>query len=185
VGITPTENQHLSTAHINLDLADVDIEASTVAIVGKRFREKRSLTVPAATITILREWILIRGADPGPLCLALERAGRRGRLAGRTTVWGITQRLGLGHAHGLRYRAITTELAVTAGNVRDVSKFSRYSALDVPRWRVRRNDRGRHFLDLVRRQELDRSVGVVGGDLVIRGDADNMHFTRFFFQQMD
>ena len=46
------------------------------------------------------------------------------------------------------------------------------------RRRVGRNDGGRHCPDLVIGQEFDRPVGVIGGDLVIRGDADHMHLTR-------
>jgi integrase/recombinase XerC len=85
---------------INLDVDDLDLEAGTVAIVGKGKREKQTRTLPGETAAALESWLAVRGVAPGPLFTSFDRAKKgNGRLTGRS-VWAITQRLGLGHPHG-------------------------------------------------------------------------------------
>jgi integrase/recombinase XerC len=116
---------------IHLDLEDLDLEASTVAIVGKGKREKATRTLPEPTVAILRAWLEIRGTEPGPLFPSLDRARKgNGRLSGRS-VWGITRQLGLGHPHGLRHASVTQALDSSNGNVRAVKAHSRHASVEV------------------------------------------------------
>jgi integrase/recombinase XerC len=116
---------------IGLDLEDVDTEACTVKIIGKGFREKQARTCPQQTMVVLGSWLEVRGGDPGPLFLSLDRARKgSGRLTGRA-VWDITRRLGLGHPHGLRHASVTQALDSTNGNVRAVRAHSRHASVEV------------------------------------------------------
>ncbi len=120
----------------NLDLVDLDVEASTVAVIGKGQTEAQRITLPEPTRNALRAWKVIRGESPGPLFHGVHR-GRKttGRLTGEA-VRLIVSRLGRdaglprpARPHGLRHTAITR--ALDAGrDVREVRKFSRHSKLD-------------------------------------------------------
>ena len=68
---------------VALDLADVDAEAGTVAVVGKGKSEKVNLTLNAPTAAALADWVAARGDWPGALFVRLDRAagpGPPGRL---------------------------------------------------------------------------------------------------------
>src|SRR5581483_11176356 len=49
------------------DLADVRLEESTVAVLGKGKTERTRLTLPEPTRAALAAWIAVRGPHPGPL----------------------------------------------------------------------------------------------------------------------
>lgn len=122
-----------------LDLKDVDLEAGTVAVIGKGKREPIRMTLPDPVRRDLAAWIDVRGSEPGPLFMRHDRArnpaGGHGRLTGRAIhmmVRALGKRAGLGRPtrpHGLRHEAITTALDRT-GDVRSVQKFSRHSKLE-------------------------------------------------------
>jgi integrase/recombinase XerC len=61
---------------VELDLADVDLEAGRVAVRGKGRTQKVSLSLPAATAAALARWLALRGAAAGPLFTNFDRAGR-------------------------------------------------------------------------------------------------------------
>lgn len=126
-----------------LDVADVDLAAGTVAVVGKGRTERARLTLPAPTRAALAAWLAVRGAAPGPLFLTLDpaRKGRAeqgrapgsadaGRLTGRSLhriVRAVGDAVGIvARPHGLRHAAITDALERTNGNVADVAQFSRH-----------------------------------------------------------
>ncbi|MCX6125407.1 MAG: tyrosine-type recombinase/integrase, partial [Proteobacteria bacterium] len=52
---------------VSLDIADYDLEASTLAILGKGRTQKEKLTVPDTSKTALKIWITERGSEAGPL----------------------------------------------------------------------------------------------------------------------
>jgi integrase/recombinase XerC len=52
---------------LNLDLEDLDLEAGTVAVLGKGRTSKVKLTLPPETRKALEAWIGVRGVAPGPL----------------------------------------------------------------------------------------------------------------------
>jgi integrase/recombinase XerC len=119
----------------HLDLEDVDLEAGTVAVLGKGRTGKVRLTLPEPTKTALRAWLVARGTEPGPLFGNFDRAGKGDRLTGRSLhrlVVGLGRRVGLVvRPHGLRHAAITEALDLMGGNVRAVARFSRHRDLRV------------------------------------------------------
>jgi integrase/recombinase XerC len=121
---------------IGLDLADVDGEKGTLAILGKGRTAKINLTMPPETKAAVDAWISLRGEAPGPLFTSLDRAKKgNGRLGGRA-VHQMVQKLGKQAGlkvwpHGLRHASITSALDLTGGNVRAVQKFSRHKDVRV------------------------------------------------------
>ncbi len=130
---------------VSLDLADVELKEGTVAVVGKGRKQPVILTLTKACCDALRVWIGVRGSEPGPLFIRLDRAASEPtRLSGesvRQLVQALGQRAGLSRAvrpHGLRHQAITAALDATNGDVRSVQQFSRHADL---RTLIRYDDR--------------------------------------------
>jgi integrase/recombinase XerC len=117
-----------------LDVADVDLEAGTVAVLGKGKTQKELLTLPAPTREALAAWLTTRGTAPGPLFLNFDRAHKGVRLTG-TSINRVVKALGLAvgldvHAHGLRHAGITRALDLSGGDVRSAARFSRHARLE-------------------------------------------------------
>lgn len=119
-----------------LDLVDVDLEAGTVAVVGKGKTAKNPLSLPGPTRAALADWLAVRGPDPGPVFVRLDGANRGDRLTGRG-LHKVVRRLGERarlsrplRPHGLRHAGITRALDLTGGNVREVRKFSRHAKVE-------------------------------------------------------
>jgi integrase/recombinase XerC len=119
---------------VGLDVEDFDVQAGTVAVLGKGKAEKVRLTLPAPTQAALDAWLAVRGTVPGPLFTSLDRARKGdGRLTGGA-VYALVRRLGESEGvrvrpHGLRHSAVTA--ALDAGlDVRQVRRFSRHARLD-------------------------------------------------------
>ena len=115
---------------VSLDVANVDLAAGTVSILGKGRRERETLTLPATTVAAIRAWLAVRGTTPGPLVVNVDRRTKGERLTG-AGLYHIVQTLG--HAvgltvrpHGVRHASITEALEKTSGNVRAVQRFSRH-----------------------------------------------------------
>ncbi len=122
---------------VALDLADLDLDAAAVAVVGKGKTEAVRLTLPGPTRRALAGWLDAHPDPRAPLFVRLDAAGRggAGRLTGeavRRTVAELGRVAGLSRVprpHGLRHQAITA--ALDAGrDVRDVRKFFRHAKLD-------------------------------------------------------
>ena len=120
---------------VALDVADVNLEESTVAIVGKGHVEPIRYTLPEPTRRALAEWLAVRGLEPGPLFIRLDRAGAGQRMTGDglcKVVKTLGCKAGLPRVvrpHGLRHSAITAALDL-GRDVRDVMKFSRHAKLE-------------------------------------------------------
>jgi integrase/recombinase XerC len=118
---------------VSLDVEHLDLEAGTVAVLGKGRSQREKLTVPAATRQALAAWVQARGPDPGPLFTALDRASKGKRLSG-TGLYLVIRELGEKaglrcRPHGVRHSAITAALDLTGGDVRKVQRFSRHRNL--------------------------------------------------------
>lgn len=139
---------------VALDVADVDLEGRRLAVLGKGKTERVQLTLPAPTAAALAEWLEVRGDEPGPLFTNFDRAGKGGRLTGRSVARIVAE---LGQAvdlevrpHGLRHAAITDALDLTNGNARAVQRFSRHAKLDtLLRYDDNRRDLGGEVAQLV------------------------------------
>ncbi|MHC4091581.1 MAG: tyrosine-type recombinase/integrase [Planctomycetota bacterium] len=115
---------------VSLDVEHVDLEAGTLAVLGKGRDTRVKLTLPEPTTQTLQAWLQARGAEPGPLFTNFDRAGKGNRLTGRSLhriVWTLGRRVGLDvRPHGVRHAAITEALDLTGGNVRSVQRFARH-----------------------------------------------------------
>lgn len=121
---------------VSLDVADVDLDGGTVAVLGKGRTARVKLTLPEPTKAALSNWLLLRGSSPGALFPSFDRAKKGDRLTGRSVARlvgeiGKLAGLGLIRPHGLRHAAITEALALTRGDVRAVQRFSRHRDLRV------------------------------------------------------
>jgi integrase/recombinase XerC len=126
---------------VSLDVGDMDLDGSTVAVVGKGKTEANRLTLPGPTRKALAAWIESRGTPlPGtPLFIRLDRAkddAAPGRLTGdgaRRIIDRIARRAGVEatvRPHGLRHLAVTEALDATRGDYRKVMKFSRHAKVE-------------------------------------------------------
>jgi integrase/recombinase XerC len=119
---------------VSLNLEHVDLEAGSVAVLGKGRTARQLLTLPEPTAAALRSWIEARGTDPGPLFTNFDRACKGCRLHGRSIariIGELAIRAGLPRVrpHGLRHAAITYALDATGGDVRRVQRYSRHRDL--------------------------------------------------------
>lgn len=121
---------------VSLNLADLDLMAGNLSILGKGRTQRESLTIPEVTKKTLAEWLKIRGNDQGPLFTNFNPAGNKSvRLSG-DGLYKIIRELGKkvgikARPMGLRHSAITSALDLTKGNIRAVAKFSRHKNINV------------------------------------------------------
>ena len=70
-----------------LDLADCDVDAGTLRVRGKGNKE-RLAHLNGATIAAIREWLEVRGTEPGPLFCAIDKGGAlQPRRASSQLLW--------------------------------------------------------------------------------------------------
>jgi integrase/recombinase XerC len=119
---------------VALDMVDVDLERSQVAIVGKGKTEKEWLTISTQAKDALVNWIAARGDESGPLFIRLDPAAMGLERITGDSVNRIVNKLGRKsglkrkvRAHGLRHQGITRALDLTNGNVRMVQNLSRHA----------------------------------------------------------
>lgn len=75
--------------HVQFDLADADMEASQLMVLGKARTQREPLTIPAPTRVALAAWITVWGDGPGLLFISFDRSRKgSGRLTG-DVVWRI------------------------------------------------------------------------------------------------
>jgi integrase/recombinase XerC len=116
------------------DVGSLDLERGTLAIVGKGKTEAKKLTLPDPTRDSLARWLELRGSEPGPLFVRLDRAAIvTGRLSGesvRLLVADLAARAGVSgpvRPHGLRHLAVTAVLDRNGGDIRAAQDFARHS----------------------------------------------------------
>jgi len=124
---------------VALDMADVDVLAGTVAVLGKGRRQKDVLTLPEPTQGALRRWLTVRGWQPGPVFTHFDRARKgSGRLTG-VSLYRIVRDLGAQvglrvRPHGLRHTAITEACKAAQAHgiaLEEVLDFSRHTDVKV------------------------------------------------------
>ena len=60
------------------DLADLDQESGALRITASKGQKDRIVYLKGATLAAVRDWVAMRGSEPGPLLLAVNKAGRLG-----------------------------------------------------------------------------------------------------------
>jgi integrase/recombinase XerC len=114
-------------------------ETGRIKVVGKGQTDPKWITLNERTRDALREWIALRGSEPGPLFCRLDNARGEGppaRLTG-LSVNRMVHRAGRNaglqrpvRAHGLRHQGITRVLDLSGGDVRSAKAFSRHAKLE-------------------------------------------------------
>jgi integrase/recombinase XerC len=118
---------------VSLDLEHLDLDAGTVAVLGKGRTAREPLTLAEPTLVTLRAWLEVRGVASGPLFANLDRGHHGERLTG-AGLYRMVRELGEAagirvRPHGLRHAAITEALERTKGDLRAVQRFSRHRDL--------------------------------------------------------
>ena len=123
-----------------IDIGNVDLQTSRIAIMGKGRAEPIHLTLTPELKAALSEWLQYRGcADPAaPLFISVSRSSKDGRLTADGIYRLIRHDLGAmagvkARPHGIRHTAITEALNRVGGDFRKVRAFSRHSSLDIIR----------------------------------------------------
>ncbi len=141
---------------------DVSLERSSIRVLGKGRTERQEMILPDKTVAALKKWLDVRGCEPGPLFINLDRAGKGdGRLSGRS-VHRIIQSLGkkIGHEdlhpHALRRGAITSLLKKAKGiyDVEECLDFSRHADVETMMLYRKRNN------SLENQAEMSRMLAV-------------------------
>ena len=118
---------------VSLDLADVDLGAGTLRVLGKGRLQKETLTLPTRTGKILADWIAVRGSEPGPLYINLHHdPGIRGKCLPTTSLYRIILELGERtgqkvRPHGLRHTSISEAVCQAQAVGMDVTKVLQFS----------------------------------------------------------
>lgn len=124
---------------VALDLAQVDLMAGRVAVLGKGRRQPDVLALPEPTQAALQAWLTMRGGHPGPVFTNFDRARKgSGRLTG-TSLYRIVRTLGAQvgltvRPHGLRHTAITEACKAAQAHgiaLEEVLDFSRHRDVKV------------------------------------------------------
>jgi integrase/recombinase XerC len=129
---------------------DVLLERNTIKILGKGKTEKQEIILPEKTVAALKEWLDVRGSQPGPVFINLDRARKGdGRLTGRSIhriIKSLGTKIGYNdlHPHAFRRGAITSLLQKAKGlyDVEECLDFSRHADVSTMMlYRKRQNSR--------------------------------------------
>jgi len=114
---------------------DLALDRSVIRILGKGKTERQEIILPEKSVEALREWLDVRGNEPGPVFVSLDRAAKGdGRLTGRSVhriISSLGKKIGYNdlHPHALRRGAITALLKKAKGiyDVEECLDFSRHA----------------------------------------------------------
>jgi integrase/recombinase XerC len=137
----------------SLNLEDVDLEARTIEVwvKGADNRERKKRSLPRLTAEALREWVNLRGNQPGALFIALDPNSKGRRLTG-TSIWRIANNIAesIGEKawpHAIRHSSIT--------EVVDQSRDVRLGRIQAGHGSISTTQR---YLDNLESRELDREA---------------------------
>lgn len=129
---------------VKLDLADVDLEDGSLRIQGKG-RKERSGYLTQGAIVALRDWLEIRGSEPGALLLPVSKTGKiqSRRLSDQAVLYVLQRRAEqakIAHCspHDLR-RTFVTHLFDAGVDVETVQKLMGHNS---PETTIRYSKRG-------------------------------------------
>jgi integrase/recombinase XerC len=155
------------TEVLHLDYPDdVDLRHSRLRLLPKRDEEKHWFPMSAPSKAALKDWLELRGREPGPLFFGMSNrtSGERRRLSRRgfgELIEAAAHRAGIPHvrSHMFRHSAITRALDRTNGDVRAVQRFSRHAKIEtVLVYDDRRTDKPRKIVDLVAGDDEDEDA---------------------------
>ena len=150
------------------DLEHVRFDRSTLVIRGKRRTQDEHVTLPKAELEAIRNWIEVRGREPGPLFVRLRSKSRMSghdiwkmtRARGQQ-VFGDEEKLAPMRPHGLRHNATVRGLDLTNGNTSAVASLLRHRDIRIVQtYDDKRQDRGGKVAELLS-EDLSRQVASI------------------------
>lgn len=150
------------------DLEHVRFDRSTLVIRGKKRTQDEHVTLPADELDAIRNWLEVRGREPGPLFVRLHSGKRMAghdiwkmtRARGRQ-VFGDEEKLVPVRPHGLRHNATVSGLDLTKGNTAAVGSLLRHRDIRMVQvYDDRRQDRGGEVAKLLS-EDLSRRVSEI------------------------
>ncbi|MBU2512138.1 tyrosine-type recombinase/integrase [bacterium] len=146
---------------VNLNIEDLELNKRLIWVSLKKRTEKVQKYLPEVTLRAIENWIAIRGDQPGPLFINLDRANNGSRLTG-TSIYRMVRSIGeqIGvktRPHGIRHTAITEAVKRAQENgigIEEVMQFSDHK--DIKTLLIYR-DRERNTQGLLSRLIVDES----------------------------
>ena len=137
-----------ATELVDLDRAHVEFEQKRISIKGKGRTQRQFLSIPSTSLAALKDWIAIRGENPGPLFSNLVRDVRKRKRLSRVGLYELIRGLGEDvevktRPHGIRHLSISEACKVAQNNgyaleeVMDHSRHKSVSTLMIYRDRER------------------------------------------------
>ena len=119
---------------VNLDLENYDLSTGRLVILGKRNKERTAYLTNGAA-DALADWLAVRGQDPGPLFLAINKAGKIAahRISPQAIYNLLVKRAGLAGVkhfspHDLR-RSFVSDLLEAGADIATVSKMAGHASV--------------------------------------------------------
>lgn len=109
----------------SLDLEHVDFNQHRIWIKAKKRPQREEIVASPQIEKSIRDWLSIRGEQPGPLFTNFDRAHKGSGRISVSSLWRIVKKYGLGRTHGLRHLAIT-EYSKKEPNIVKVMQFARH-----------------------------------------------------------
>lgn len=133
---------------VDLDLFHIEFEQKRLSIKGKGRTQREFLSIPSTSLESLKDWIVIRGYDPGPLFFNLVRDVPKRKRLSRIGLYELVRGLGEDvevktRPHGIRHLSISEACKVAQNNgyaleeVMDHSRHKSVSTLMIYRDRER------------------------------------------------
>jgi integrase/recombinase XerC len=121
----------------SLKLADVDLEGKKLRAMCKGRAGHSEMAIPDSVGAALKDWIAIRGREPGPLFASFDPAGKGSGCLDVSSIGRIVRAIGseIGinlWPNALRHSSITTALDLTGGNLSRVMGFTRHKTPSGP-----------------------------------------------------
>lgn len=133
---------------VALDLSHIDFDQKRISIKGKGRTQRQFLSIPSTSLEALKDWISIRGENPGPLFFNLVRDIQKRKRLSRIGLYELIRGLGEDvevktRPHGIRHLSISEACKVAQNNgyaleeVMDHSRHKSVSTLMIYRDRER------------------------------------------------
>ena len=122
---------------VELDLSHIEFEQKRISIKGKGRTQRQFLSIPATSIDALRDWIVIRGEESGPLFFNLIRDLKTRKRLSRVGLYEVIRSLGeevqvKTWPHGIRHLSISEACKVAQNNgyaLEEVMDHSRHKSV--------------------------------------------------------
>lgn len=122
---------------VDLDLVHIEFDQKRISIKGKGRTQRQFLSLPSTSLEALKDWIAIRGGNPGPLFCNLVRDVRKRKRLSRVGLYELIRGLGEDvdvktRPHGIRHLSISEACKAAQNNgyaLEEVMDHSRHKSV--------------------------------------------------------